>query len=680
MNPRKSPLVCLRGLLLALCVPAYATVQISSLTPSAKSPELIGTSITWIAKATDSGAGPLTFQFNVAPPNGAFALVRDFNVGTHSNGAWTSLPFAWAATGIEGVYQIQVVIKDFTSGETATKTAKYEINPLVTGSAPVVVKTANPLVALFSAPSCAAGSSMRVSFQQQSGATPATTTNWIKCQPPHTRTFEIAGMYPSTTYQMFSQTLTSGKVTNGTILPFTTGALPTGIVFPSFQLVVPPGPQTDTTDSVILHNVVQYLSGSEPVVATDLSGHILWYYYIIGTPPLFTRPLLNGFMLTLQNGSAWNPASQKDQLLREIDLAGNIPRETNTGAIQQQLLAMGAADAGPCNAFSGTPPVGSACLGAFHHDAIQTLPNGYTAVLVDIEKIFAPGTQGDTTGLPVDVIGDMIVVLDTNWQVKWYFDSFQHAGGAPQLDINRAAVLGEFCTADEAGCPPVFLLSTGIAPQAKDWLHGNSLYYWPADAVGGASNDLLLSSRNQDWAIKIDYNNGAGTGNILWRMGPCGDFNFNNIYNDPWPWFSGQHDVGIENNGAGPMTLFEDGNPRVSPPLGTGSSTGCMAGTGSGHSRGMALTVDETAMSVTPVLRADLSVYSDALGSGQLLSDGSYFFLAGTVVVTLSKVEAYSIEILPTAGTDTGTQVLNLQSPQHYRGWQMPSLYNPPTT
>src|ERR1700722_444415 len=263
MNPRKSPLVCLRGLLLALCVPAYATVQISSLTPSAKSPELIGTSITWIAKATDSGAGPLTFQFNVAPPNGAFALVRDFNVGTHSNGAWTSLPFAWAATGIEGVYQIQVVIKDFTSGETATKTAKYEINPLVTGSAPVVVKTANPLVALFSAPSCAAGSSMRVSFQQQSGATPATTTNYVKCHPPASMTFEVAGMYPSTAYHMFAQTDTGGKPTNGTTLSFTTGALPTNIPFPAFTVKVPPGPNTDTTDSVLLHNMTQF--GGEPL-------------------------------------------------------------------------------------------------------------------------------------------------------------------------------------------------------------------------------------------------------------------------------------------------------------------------------------------------------------------------------------------------------------------------------
>jgi hypothetical protein len=73
--------------------------------------------------------------------------------------------------------------------------------------------------------------------------------------------------------------------------------------------------------------------------------------------------------------------------------------------------------------------VGAACLGIFHHDAIETLPNGYAAVLVDVEKIFPAGTQGDTTGLPVDIIGDMIVVLDQNWNAVWYWDAFDPLDG-----------------------------------------------------------------------------------------------------------------------------------------------------------------------------------------------------------------------------------------------------------
>ena len=229
-------------------------------------------------------------------------------------------------------------------------------------------------------------------------------------------------------------------------------------------------------------------------------------------------------MLSIQDGVAWNPASQLQQLLRQTDLAGNVVRETNTGAIQQELIALGATGLGPCNAISSPAPVGSSCLGAFHHDAIQTLPNGYTALLADVEKIFPPGTQGDTSGLPVDIVGDTIIVLNQNWQVVWYFNAFQHDGGCPpsgpcQLDINRPAVLGETCVVNQPGCPPMFLLGTGIAPLAKDWLHANSLYYWPTDTFGGASGDIIWSSRHQDWVMKIDYNNGTGTGNILWRMG-----------------------------------------------------------------------------------------------------------------------------------------------------------------
>jgi hypothetical protein len=647
------------------------------MTPSPKSPQLIGTPITWTATATDSNAGPLTFQFNVATPGGSFTngLARDFNVGTLSSGTtWKSQPFVWTPTQVEGVYQIQVVIKDFASGESTSKIVKFQVNPLVTGTMPVVVATANPLVALFSAPACATGTLIRAYFQQQSKSTPATTTNWVNCHPNSTTTFEIAGMYPSTTYQILAQTNVGGTISNGPVVRFTTGALPSNIPFPTFTVKVPPGPQTDTTDSVLLHNLTQF--GGEPLypdVATDLAGKIIWYY-LSSAPQIITRPLPNGTMLMVQSDFAWNPASPDLQFLRQIDLAGNIIKETNTGAIQQELLALGAVDGGPCNAIQSPAPVGSACVGSFHHDAIQTLPNGYTAVITDVEKIFPAGTQGDTSGLPVDVIGDMIVVLNDNWQVVWYFDAFQHAGGAPQLDINRAAVLAGTCSINEQGCPAAFLLGPGIAPLGHDWLHGNALYYWPQ------TGDLLFSSRNQDWIMKVGYNNGTGKGNILWRMGPCGDFHFNNIYNDPWPWFSAQHEPAIENGGNGPLTVFDNGNTRASPPSGPGSSTGCMPGVGSGNSRGMALTIDESSMQVTPVLSADLGVLSISGGSAQLLSDGNYFFLPAVVLVNLSSEDSYFIQILPTAGTDTGTQVLNVQGPEGYRGWQMPNLYNPPTT
>jgi len=273
-------------------------------------------------------------------------------------------------------------------------------------------------------------------------------------------------------------------------------------------------------------------------------------------------------------------------------------------------------------------------------------------------------------------VGDAIIVLNQNWQVVWHWNAFQHDSGAPQLNINRAAVLGETCGVNQAGCPPMFLLGTGIAPLAKDWLHANSIYYWPTDISGGVSGDMLLSLRHQDWVVKIDYNNGSGTGNILWRMGPDGDFTFNNTDNDPWPWFSHQHEVAIESTGV--MTLVDNGNTRVSPPpLGLGSP-GCQPS--DCNSRGMALAFNESKKQVTPVLSADLGYYSNAVGSAQFLpDDGNYFFLAGNVVMSTT-VNSYSLEILPTAGTDTGTVVLNLKGGIQNRAWQMKSLYNPPTS
>jgi len=666
------------GLLAALCAPAHGTVRITAMTPALSAPQPIGTAIVWTVTATSSHGGAVTFQFNVAPPGGTLAMARDFNIGTSNSGTWTSMPFTWTPTEIEGTYQIQVVARDFNSGESASHTASFKVTPLVSGSTPVAAPTANPLVALFSAPSCAAGSTMRVWFQEASQSTPATSTNLVKCHPPATMTFEIAGMYPTTSYNMYAQTVTAGKPSNGPTIHFTTSALPSNIPFPHPKVIVGAGRGTDTAESVFLLSSDQVGTNTQtlPAVATDLSGNIIWYYFPSTADhfELLTRPLSNGTFISIQNDTAWNPAATEGQVIRQIDLAGNIIRETNTGAMQQELLALGAKNAAACNSFPSPAHVGDGCLGSFHHDAIQTLPNGQTAMIVDIEKIFPAGTQGDTSGLPVDIVGDMIIVVDTNWQAVWYFDSFQHDAGAPQLNIDRPAVLGETCGVNQPGCPPMFLLGAGIAPLAHDWLHANTVYYDPQDG------SLIWSSRHQDWVMKVDYENGsaAATGNILWRMGLDGDFQFNNIYNDPWPWFSHQHDVGIQTNGTGPLTALDNGNTRISPPP---------LGTGSGNSRGMALTVQQTCsgtpptctnLQVTPDLSVDLGEFSTAMGSAQLLSDNNYFFLAAIVPYKGEEEVSYAIEILPTAGTDTGTQVLNLFGPEAYRAWRMPSLYQPP--
>jgi arylsulfate sulfotransferase len=688
------------GLLALLSAPAFATVTIESLKPSHASPQPIGKTITLTATATDSGAGPVAFQYNITPPNGSLTMVKDFVPGTLSGGIWTGPSLVWVPTGIEGSYKIQVVAKDFISGQSASKAIAYVVNAVVTGSTPVIEKTSNPLVALFSAPSCAGGSYMRVAYQEQSGAKPVSVTNWVGCHPPATMTFEVAGMYASTAYNMYAQTKTGSSITNGTTVAFTTSALPKAVfTFPTFT--VPVAAPTNDPNPVVLHNFITFATGGTttvyPDVATDLSGKIIWYYSSKDATDsdVLTRPVAGGGTLTLQDDLAWDPTITQEQYLRQIDLAGNVVRETNMGAIQRELIALGSVDGGSCTGIAEPVLVGTACAGSFHHDAIQTLPNGYMAALLDIERIYPAGTQGDTSGKLVDIVGDMIIVLNANWQVVWYWDAFDptsggQANGYPQLPVTQTAPLGETCGINTSGCPPMFLLGgSNVAPLAHDWLHANSLYYWPAPQDGNSTGgDIVWSSRHQDRVYKIDYKDGAGTGDILWQMGPPDDgllqasnFTFDNIYNDSWYWFSHQHCVGIQNGGTGPMTLFDNGDTRISnPPLGLGSECGkydC-------DSRGMALTVDYTTMTVTPLVSFDLGAYSTAMGSADLLSNGNYFFVNPIVfVLAQDSTFAYSLEVDPSnPAPQVGpiNEVLDLSGPQQYRGWQMPSLYNPPTT
>ncbi|HUE00693.1 MAG TPA: aryl-sulfate sulfotransferase [Bryobacteraceae bacterium] len=700
----------LTGLFALLSAPAFATVTITEFLPSHASPEPIGKTIAWTTTATDSNTGPLAFQFWVTAPGGSPLMVQDFNLGTLSGGIWTAPSFTWVPTSVNGTFSIEAVAKDFGSGETNTLTVSFVVSAVASGSTPVAEKTANPLVALFSASPCATGSQMRVAYQVQGkSGQPVLTTNFMPCHATGAMTFEVGGMYPSTAYTMYSETKTGSTITPGTKITFTTSALPTSTIpFPKFTVNSPDTP--DTTYPVLLHNFITFGTGTiYPDVATDLKGNITWYYYPNDTThsDVLTRPLPGGTFLTFQDDPAWAGNVTQEQFLREIDLAGNTIRETNMGAIQQQLVALGAVDGGPCNTITN-PTVGSACIGAFHHDAIQTLPNGWLAVLVDCEKIFPAGTQpytNDTPGLPVDIIGDMIIVLNANWQVVWYWDVFDPKGGGagyPSFPISRGAPLQETCTPTTQGCPPVFLLGAGISKYAHDWLHANALYYWPAPQDGNTTGgDIILSMRHQDAIIKIDYQDTKGTGDIVWLMGPpdnfttgISPFTFVNTWNDAWPWFSHQHEVGIENGGAGPMTLFDNGNTRVNgnPPLGLGH-TGCQTASPPGvtysdcDSRGMALTVvwDSTTKTgtATPVVSFDLGGFSEAMGSAQLLSDGNYFFENPVVFNTKLGTQGISLEIAP---TNPAPQVgpadflMNISGPQQYRGWAMTSIYSPPTT
>jgi Arylsulfotransferase (ASST) len=84
-----------------------------------------------------------------------------------------------------------------------------------------------------------------------------------------------------------------------------------------------------------------------------------------------------------------------------------------------------------------------------------------------------------------------------------------------------------------------------------DWLHGNAVSYSRADG------NLTVSLPEQDWVIKIDYQDGKGSGKILWRLGEGGDMKLQS--SEKFPWFSYQHDAGFEPPGSDTLLLLDNG-------------------------------------------------------------------------------------------------------------------------
>lgn len=489
-----TPLLAFASLTLfaASSTPLQAQMTVS-LTPSVPSPAPLGSPVTWTASVSGANPGTLVFRFRVWHYGRDFHTLVDY--GPKSSLTWTTIEE-------EGSYPMEVSVKNSTTGDTADATVMFMFSPLATGSTPVLTPSANPLVYIYSAPSCDDGR-MRVQFQSDGGMIQTTPSQ--PCHPGRSMNFYLAGMLPNA---LCSTQYVIDKGTNFTTGPVLTFTPPASTVQPPAVSALTKSP-TPTADGVLLQSL---LNGSS--IATDLSGNVLWY-----TPSdlsLLTRPQAGGTFLGIHEDQTMNPSQQ---FFREFDLAGITIVETNAAQVSQQLTAMG-----------------MHAINAFHHEA-RKIPNGNYLVMAESERILT-NVQGAG---PVDVIGDTILVLNPNLQVVWAWDAFDH------LDNSREAILGETCEVPNAGCPPWYL-----APIANDWLHGNALEFTP-------DGNILYSMRNQDWVIKLNYANGSGDGSILWHLGNAGDFTI--VSSDPSPWFSHQHDANFESDNVS-FTVFDDGNTR----------------------------------------------------------------------------------------------------------------------
>lgn len=567
-----------------------------TLTPSVNSPAPLGTVVHWSTSVSDSASGTLWYRFRGGPATSNPRMIVDY--GLNSSLDWTEMRE-------EGTYAVEVSVQDKTTGETATAVASFQMTSRVTdGVTPVISVTNNPLVFLYSAPACAPEGRMRVQFTSPDGV--VQNTPYQSCHGSTSMNFYLAGLRPQSLYSVQHTLDTGSEFIQGPMLTVNTPAI--SITPPAYTIFQPP---VDATQAGVLLQCALYV----PTLATDLAGNVIWYYD--GKISMTTRAESGGYFLGIGEDST---ADAAHEFFRKFDLAGTTLLETNAARVSEQLVA-----------------VGRRPINAFHHEA-RAIPGGRYLVLADNEQILTD-VQGPGA---VDVIGDEILVLDSNLQVVWAWDAFDF------LDTSRMAVLGEACPSG-AGCAPYHL-----APTANDWLHGNSLDLTP-------DGQILYSMRHQDWLIKVNFDNGRGDGSVIWRLGAGGDFQI--VSNDPYPWFSHQHDANLMVTTDGP-TLFvlDDGNTREAQDPGA-------------HTRGQVLRLDEQARIATPAINADLGVYAFALGAAQRLANGNFHFNTGWITQDpmAGPAASRSVEVDPSGNIVYG---IAIGTPE-YRTFRIRDLYTP---
>jgi len=488
--------------------------------------------------------------------------------------------------------------------------------------ATAVGRTQNPLVAEYDVTTSVIGANVWVEFGTDQTYGRSTSKMGPITAPYKPLKVLVAGMKPSTTYHMRAHVEWGGGSSVDQDRTFTTGTVPAkpladggpGVLVAPTISVTRPNPNLKPQPGVELMNMIgaanTYLLSA---FVTDLSGNIIWYYDIGAGNILSTiKPLSNGHLLLNIGHYSSDPALPADTVLREIDLAGNTISQVSAVSVSQQLQSMN---------YDFT-------VAGFHHDVLE-LSNGHWIVLGSVTKSFTdlPGYPGVTT-----VTGDALIDLDQNRNVAWAWNAFDH------LDINRH--------------PYLF----------PDWTHSNAILYTQNDG------NLVLSIRHQNWIIKIDYQNGSGSGDVLWHLGYQGDFQFSG---DPSEWFFAQHFPSINSiNGSQiTLTVFDNGDDRYVD----GSNFYCgNNGNPPCYSRAVIFQLDESTKVANLVWADTPGVYSYFGGGAQTLANNNVEFdlCAPSFFAALAQVN----EVTQVANPQVVWQ-MNLNGGYAYRGYRIPSLY-----
>lgn len=491
-------------------------------------------------------------------------------------------------------------------------------------AAGTVTPTANPQVALYTITPPFAGN-VTVSF--------GTTTNyglqtWSVPTPSGGGpvSIEVAGMLASTTYHLrASVQFGNGTSANDADHTFATGVPVSGTpVAPFVPQVTATTSQGMTPQTGI--ELIQALPSNghtQGLYATDLSGNVIWNYQFLDFQGnnfiQGVQQLPNGHFLVNIGANSEVPLTGPIPAgtviaVREIDLAGNTIKQISLDQLNAEMTAAGY----------------NINLLDFHHE-VTVLPNGHWLVLANTLKSFSnlTGISGTT-----NVLGDVIVDLDTNLQPVWVWNEFDH------LDVNRH--------------PYMF----------PDWTHSNAIIYSSDDG------NFIVSIRHQNWLVKVNYANGTGDGNILWKLGEGGDFTLQGG-TDPTDWFYAQHGpqfVGASNAGIFNLVLMDNGDDREFP---AGVTCGAAGAPACLYSTVPIMQINESTMTAALTFHqiVPTSLYNSFGGNAEVLKNGNVEYdLCG--VGTNSDV----FEVTPNSQADTVWH-LHSQATNLYRSFRLPSLY-----
>lgn len=237
-------------------------------------------------------------------------------------------------------------------------------------------------------------------------------------------------------------------------------------------------------------------------------------------------------------------------------------------------------------------------LPTLHHDILELDSGNFLALAMVFRDVDDPDLG------VIHTVGDLLVEFTPAGEIVWQWDSFDH------LDPLRRRETFEW-----------IVINPETGEEAYDWTHANGIVHDPND------DSVLLSLRHQDWILKID----RATGDIVWRLGPEGDFTL--IGDDTW--FYHPHSPYPMPDGS--MLLYDNavGNPDLPPEQ--------------EFSRAVRYALDEDAMTATLIWQDDAEPFSAPIAGDVDPLPGGHLLVLDSSILTGPVLRARLRELDPDA-------------------------------